>query len=170
MTPRYKRALNVAENYDLKTEKDCLVLFSISKLPTKENKEHAFNHVEENPQKKMIDYTPCGKRLEELNLFDEKSGVSYEDAYKMWYIASKRLIENASGNVTAFIKNAHPDSTFRKIELPAILANKNIPTINNVDKWKYENLVTANKDWYKENDQKGSKSLQQIINNKNKSR
>lgn len=153
----FKKAMYIANNYDVSTEPNSLVLFSISKLTTKENKNNAFKCVENNPEKQMMDHTPCGKALENLNLFSEDNGVSYDDAYKVWFIASKRLIDNASGNITAFVANAHPDSTYRKIELPAILQNDKITTINNQDKWTFEKFVTSNYEWYKE---KSSNSIQ----------
>ena len=151
MSILYNKAKYVAENFDVKTDKDCLVLFSISFLPTKENKDNAFNHIAENPHKKMIDHTPCGQKLEELNLFAKADEITNEEACDVWYIASRRLIQAASGNVTAFIDGAHKDSTFRKVELPAILANEKILTINFQNKWNFESLVSDHKDWYQKN-------------------
>ncbi len=144
----YDEGKFVAEYFDVQTNKDSLVVYSVSFLPTKENKYNAFKHVEEYPYKKMLDHTPCGQKLNELDLFSKPNEMSRDEAYQIWFIASKRLIESASGNVTAFIDKAHKDSTFRRIELPAILANKKITTINFQNKWDYEELVTDNKDWY----------------------
>jgi hypothetical protein len=144
----YKKAMLIAEEYDVSTPKDSLVLFSISKLPTDINKRKAFAYVEKNPDKKMIDHTPCGQKLEAMDLFSEKAGLSYEEASNPWYVASRRLIEAASGNVTAFVDKAHPEATFRKIELAAILGNEKITTINKKNKWKYKHLVTDNHKWF----------------------
>ena len=143
MTNLYNQAKHIAETFDVTTDKDCLVLFSISFLPTKENKIKAFNHIKTHPDKKMIDHTPCGQKLEELNLFSRPDEITCEQAHDVWYIASRRLIAAASGNITAFVDDAHPDSTFRKIELPAILDNPRITTINNLDKQKFANLATT---------------------------
>lgn len=139
----YKRAKYIAEHDDVKTPKDCLVLFSISFLPTKENKEKAFKHIAEHPQKQMIDHTPCGKKLEEMNLSAHPDQISEAEIYEIWHIASQRLIQEASGNITAFVEKSHPKSTFRTVELPAILNNDRITTINSKDKWEFAPLVSG---------------------------
>ena len=139
----YQKAKYIAEHDDVKTKKDCLVLFSISFLPTKENKERAFNHIAENPQKQMIDHTPCGKKLEEMNLSAHPEQISEAEIYEIWHIASQRLIQEASGNITAFVDNSHPRSTFRTVELPAILSNDKITTINFRDKKEFTPLISA---------------------------
>ena len=46
-------------------------------------------------------------------------------------------VDCASGNVTAFVDNADPRSVFRSEELPAILRNPKILTINGVDKFAF---------------------------------
>ncbi len=148
MSVLYNKAKYIAETFDVSTEKDSVVLYSVSFLPTQENKDNAFQHIEDNPHKKMIDHTPCGQKLNELDLFARGEEMSRDEAYAIWYIASKRLIQAASGNVTAFVNKAHEDSTFRRIELPSILANDKITTINQQNKWDFEKLVTANRDWY----------------------
>ncbi len=48
MSILYNKAKYIAENFDVATPKDCLVLFSISYLPTRENKDNAFKHIAEN--------------------------------------------------------------------------------------------------------------------------
>ena len=60
----------------------------------------------------------------------------YKNA-EIWRLASRRFIDCASGNVTAFVDNADPRSVFRSEELPAILRNPKILTINGVDKFAF---------------------------------
>lgn len=131
----YCRAMKIAETFEVGSSKDCVVLYSISFLPTKENKDAAFDYIKNNPSSMMIDHTPCGKALNDLlgdgNDLDEQDKMKVAD---IWAVASKRFIAEASGNITAFVKNADPRSVFRSVELPAIMKNDKISTINWVDK------------------------------------
>ena len=56
---------------------------------------------------------------------------------EVWRLASHRFIEAASGNVTAFVDNADPRSVFLSEELPTILQNSKILTINGIDKFQF---------------------------------
>lgn len=131
----YKQALLIARTADVSTPRDSVVLYSVSFLPTKENKDKAFTYVREVPDAMMIDQTPCGKQLVELGF--DAGDLTEEDKMKaaeIWKVASKRFIESASGNVTAFVKGADPRSVFRSMELPEILRNPNISSINGMPK------------------------------------
>ena len=127
-------AYEIARNFDVTTKPDTLVLYSISFQNNDENKQQALVFIKNNPSYVTISDTPCGKALEELDLFSPQSPVSQEEAYKIWGIASRRMILQASGNITAFVKGAHPLSTFRQYELPTIMSNEKIKTINKQDK------------------------------------
>ena len=133
----YSKALNIAQTYDVSTPKDCLVVYSISFLPTKENREKAFEHVKKNKNKMMLDHTDCGAKLCELGLENSEHGLSYEQVFSIWGAASQRVIRQASGDITAFVDGADARSVFRCVELPNILANPNIQTINKTDKHKF---------------------------------
>ena len=131
----YDKAMNIAKTFDVSSGSDCVVLYSISFLPTKENKDEAFAYIKGNPSSVMIDQTSCGKALNDL--FGDGADFDEQDKIKIaevWAVASKRFIAQASGNITAFVKNADPRSVFRRIELPAIIKNAEIKTINGVDK------------------------------------
>ncbi len=52
----------------------------------------------------------------------------------VWEIASKRMIEKASGEITAFVDGADARSIFCKVELINILKNPLITVINNEEK------------------------------------
>ena len=135
----YEQALNIARTADVSTPPDSAVLYSVSFLPTRENKDRAFAYLRQTPGAMMIDQTPCGKRLVELGL--DSGDLSAEDKLKaaeIWKIASKRFIENARGNVTAFVKNADPRSVFRSKELPEIMKNQNISSINGMPKERFK--------------------------------
>lgn len=133
-----KKALQVAKNYDVTTPKDSLVLYSVSFLPTKENRDKAFAYTAEHPGSMMIEHTPCGAKLVEMGLASSASSLSDEDVALVWKEASKRLIDQASGNITAFVAGADARSVFVSMELPSILANPEITTINQLPKAKFK--------------------------------
>lgn len=133
----YDTALEVARTYDVETKPDSLVLYSISFLPTKENKLKAFEYVKDHPGSVMLDHTPCGVKMIDLGLENGRCNLKEDEIAYLWKVASKRLLEQASGNVTAFVKNADERSVFRSMELPTILANDKIKTINKMDKHKF---------------------------------
>lgn len=130
-----QKALTIAQTYDVSTKPDTLVLFSTSFQNNETNKIMAFDYVKNHASAMTIEDTACGRALKELNLFSADSGISQDEAYQIWGIASTRMVLHAKGNITAFIKNAHPLSTFCQYELPTILLNPNIKTINGKDKF-----------------------------------
>ncbi len=131
----YEQAVNIAKTANVDSLPDTVVLYSISFLPTTENKENAFCYMDENPTSMTIEKTECGKSLLKLGLdFDILPEEDKPVAAEIWAIASKRFIQAASGNITAFVKNADKRSIFRSTELPQILENSAIKTINGTDK------------------------------------
>ena len=128
-----KEAYKIAFNADVSSKPNSVVLYSVSYLPTKENKQKAFEYLKEHKECLTLDDTECGKKLLALGL-ETNFKAPQEELMKIWAIASERFIAGASGNVIAFVKNADSRSTFRRIELPCILKNEKITSINGVDK------------------------------------
>ena len=120
----FQKAFRIAQDYDVSTPKDSAVLYSVSYLPSKENRDNAVEYVRRHPGKMMIEHTDCGAKLVELGLSSRA-------------IASKRFIEAATGDVTAFVKGADPRGVFRKQELPSMLENTNITSINGENKFNF---------------------------------
>ena len=131
---KLQQAYEIALKADVSSAADSVVLYSVSYLPTNENKINALEYVKEHKGCITIDNTLCGKLLLKLGLGPD-SKFSQEDLMKVWAIASERFIMKASGNVTAFVENADPRSIFRKIELPCLLKNERIALINGIDKF-----------------------------------
>ena len=129
--------LDIAQTWDVSTPENGLVLYSISYLPTKENREKAFEFVSQNEGKITIENTICGAKLEE----EMKNGgydiLDKNEIAQIWAVASKRMIAQAKGKVIAFVKDADERSVFCKVELPEILKNENIVAINNIDKFEF---------------------------------
>lgn len=134
MNSLFSDALKIAKHYDVSTPENSLVIYSVSYQPTKENRDKAFQYVADNPGSMMIEHTPCGAKLVEIGMASSDSGLTEEEEVLVWKEASKRMIDEASGNVTAFVNNADKRSVFCSLELPAILQNPRIKTINNQDK------------------------------------
>ena len=133
----YEKAIEVAGTYDVATPRDSVVLYSISYLPTTENRDQAFAYVKAHPETKMIEDTVCGRTLMDMGVGYHEVGLSQDEIAQIWAIASRRFISNVKGQVVAFVKNAHPKSIFRMIELPLLLTNENVTTINGIDKYKF---------------------------------
>lgn len=136
----FEEAMHIALTYDVNSPKDSVVLYSVSFLPTKQNKFDAMEYVKKNNGKLLLDDTKCGKTLIGLGLDDGTSGLSNEEVMNVWKVAAKRFIEQAKGNVMAFVKYADPRSVFRTKELPELLKNPNVIKINGIDKFEFAKL------------------------------
>jgi hypothetical protein len=128
-----KKAYDIAENEDVSTVVNGAVVYSVSYMPSHENKEQAVAFIKANPGAKMLDDTPCGKALINLGL-DGKVNEVGEEITKIWRIASERYIKAASGNINAFVDGADERSTFCTTELAEIMQNPHITHINGIKK------------------------------------
>ena len=137
MKDLYTKAMKIASSLDVSTAKDCLVLYSVSFLPTKENRDKAFAYVADHKGAEMIEHTACGAKLVEMGLSSGGCELTEEEVADIWKEASRRMIAKASGNITVFVDGADARSVFRSVELPAILQNPNIDSINGKDKNKF---------------------------------
>ena len=133
MTNLVNKALEIAKTYDVSTKPNCAVVYSVSFMPTDENKQQALKFLAQHPDAKMLDGTPCGKALIDLGL-DGKVNEVGEEITKIWRIASARYIKAASGNIHAFIEGADERSTFCTTELDEIMQNSHIAQINGIEK------------------------------------
>ena len=136
-----KQALEIAETADVTTLPDMAVVYSVSYMPSDDNKIKAKEFVAAHPDAKMLDDTPCGKALIALGL-DGKVNEVGEDITKIWRIASSRYIKAASGNINAFVEGADKRSTFCTTELEEILQNPNITRINGIEKSRFAATFT----------------------------
>lgn len=79
-----------------------------------------------------LEATPCGKWLENQNLYTPASGLSRQQADQVWGKASVKYAGEASGSCRCFIVNAPRERVFRKHELAALLNNDNVTDLNNI--------------------------------------
>lgn len=143
MKKLFNIAMHIAKTYDVTTPKDKLVLYSVSFLPSKINRELAYSFILQYPQFVSLDHTPCGRKLIELKLNRSEGGLTPNEITQIWDIASERLIQNASGSVKAFVEGANPQSTFCRIELPNLLNNTEITMINDEDKYIFASRILS---------------------------
>lgn len=137
MNKLLQQALDVARTYSVATPENSVVLYSVSYQPTRKNRDKAFAYVAENTNKMVIEHTDCGAKLVELGLQSNDSGLTAEEVAEIWSIASKRFICEAKGELTAFVEDADPRSVFCRMELPNILTNPNVTSVNGVDKYEF---------------------------------
>lgn len=133
----FAKALQVSRSYDVSTPENGAVLYSVSYLPTKENRDKAFAFATAHPDKMVIEHTDCGAKLVEMGLSSNDSGLTADEVAEVWCVASQRFIKAAAGEVTAFVDNADSRSVFRRMELPNILENPRLTTINGIDKLEF---------------------------------
>lgn len=133
MENKLEKAFVIAQAYDVSTEPNNAIVYSVSYMPTDKNKKDAEKFAREHPKARMLDDTPCGKALISLGL-DGKVNEVGEEITKIWRLASSRYIAAASGNITAFVEGADKRSTFCTTELAEILQNDKITHINGMKK------------------------------------
>lgn len=134
MSDKLRQAWQIAENADVSTPENSVVLYSISYQPSDVNKRSALDYLSKNADKMMLDDTECGKKLIALGLETGNENPD-SDIMKIWALASERFIKAVKGNVTAFVDNADKRSTFVSVELPLLLQNNDVQTINGQDKF-----------------------------------
>lgn len=133
----YEEAIKIASETDVSTSKNTVVLYSISYLPTTENRDKAFAYLKQNPKAVTIEDTVCGRKLVELGIGYQEVGLSQENIAHIWSVASRRFIKSVKGNVTAFVDGADKRSVFCSVELPLLLENPSVTQINNIDKYEF---------------------------------
>lgn len=139
---KIEQAWNIARTEDVATHADSIVLYSISYLPTDMNKRLAQQYVASHPECRMLNDTPCGKKLIALGL-ETQHDCPDEELMKIWALASSRFIQAASGEVRAFVEHADKRSIFVAVELPQLLKNKAITKINGLDKFEFARLFNV---------------------------
>lgn len=131
---KLRQAWQIAEEADVSTPENSVVLYSISYQPSDINKRLAMDYLRNNPDKMTLDNTECGKQLIALGLETDNKNPDSQ-LLKIWALASARFIDAVKGDVTAFVDNADKRSTFVSVELPRILQNEKVKTVNGQDKF-----------------------------------
>ena len=125
-------AVRIALNADVSSPRDSAVFFAGSK----KNMREAMHFCRENSEDGFMTllHTEAHQQLSELPLSGRESRFSSEEMFDLNGAASARFAQEASGNVTVFCNKVTGRSTFFTLELPALLLNDEVETINNEDK------------------------------------
>lgn len=91
-----------------------------------ENAEYARAYADKHGMR-PVETTEGGQFLDKPSRFME---YGYERAISLWVVASQKYARHIKGDVRTFVCCATPHSVFRSVELPIILANRKIKTIN----------------------------------------
>lgn len=90
---------------------------------------------EANPEHYSIHQTAAGLELDQHQLYEKSiSGLSADQADAIWCLASERFAENVQGEVQTHVIDARGDRTFRETELPILLDNEQVTSINGISR------------------------------------
>lgn len=133
----YDYALEIACDYDTSSPRDRSVFFSSGQKTeaTRYCQKMGDGHL-------TVCMTPALIAFDRLNLF-RRGDFHYTEIFEFGDVISKRFADEASGNVTAFVgAKSKATGTFRRVELPALLVNPNVLTINEEPKENYLSMLT----------------------------
>jgi hypothetical protein len=80
-----------------------------------------------------IDITDGGRALDAENLYSKHNPL-YAEADEYWGAASEKYAKEANGNIIAHVDGASPHRVFAKKELPILLENDKVKSINGIDR------------------------------------
>jgi len=103
------------------------------------NKDRAFEFIENNDTYTTIETTKGGHLLQ--NVYEN---FERQDANKITSTASQQYAALASGEVRTFVVDASENGIFRSIELPILLDNEKVTSINGVDREELKTLYDRN--------------------------
>jgi hypothetical protein len=109
------------------------------------------NHARALAQREAIplDRTFAGKKLDGIYERNRQRFGALEGdrrSNKAMSLASKRYAQSAQGNVKTFVCGSRPNSVFRKTELPTLLSNNKVTSINGIDRGALAKMHKANPD------------------------
>lgn len=140
MSIDYKLAevLDLVRHGDIECLKDRAVFYSNAR-----NRKAAQDFCRKNFQAGFMTVTdlPLYKKLAEIPLFGSDSPFPREEAVDISALLSTRFAEAAKGNIVLFYDKVSDRSTFFTVELPVLLDNGNVTTINGVPKEAWRHLV-----------------------------
>lgn len=134
----HEKALDIAMHTPLPDVADKFVFFS-----NQRNRTAAANFCRKNPDYITVMHTDAQKALDALPLFGKESPFTIEEGVDISAVLSARFAHQAHGNVMVFCDKVSDRSTFFTIELPILLQNDKVGTINGVPKETWSGYVQA---------------------------
>lgn len=131
-----QQALDLANNAPAPDATHHYVFFS-----NQRNRKAAVDFCNKNPGYITVLHTEMHKALERLDLFGKDSTFSIEQAVDILAIVSARFAKHAAGNIIAFTDKVSDRSTFFTVELPILLNNENVTTINGAPKETWSHYI-----------------------------
>ena len=92
----------------------------------------ALEHEERLERDYAVKFQKQGLSAEQIEVRTKKAAVRI--AEREWNDASRHFAANAQGNVDTYVIGAERQRTFRCYELPALLKNENVTSINGIDR------------------------------------
>jgi hypothetical protein len=109
------------------------------------NEEAAKNCAASLPKAYTIEDTDAGKYLlANAEPAYQAGQLSQGDYYSLWNTASQMYAQQATGNVIAFVDGASPNGTFALHELPSLVSDGAVPSINGVSTNEVANIYGNN--------------------------
>ena len=96
------------------------------------NHKFATQDCQADPQLYLITDTEAGRVLDLMKTVDGFQGLSEAQVKEIWEAASQRFAENAQGDVQTNVIDARQGWVFRHVELPALLVNEAVTSINGI--------------------------------------
>jgi RHS repeat-associated protein len=127
---RRAAAQKIVDEHTFATDKDKAVFYSGKDHSGTKNHDRALADVSRR-QAQPIDVLDGGKALNDENLYS-KFNPLYAEADIYWSQASEKYAKGASGDIIAHVNGAKSDRVFATIELPILLDNEKVTTINGV--------------------------------------
>jgi len=134
-----QRAVDIALHGDVSSAPDSAVFFAGKKSNMREAVRLCTS--DESGELTTLLHTDAYKQLKEIPLYGHDAPFTPEESFDITGAVSARFAQEASGNVTVFVEKLSKRSTFFTVELPALLLNDDVETINNEDKMSWLRYV-----------------------------
>jgi hypothetical protein len=119
--------------FDVNSPKDGAIFYSDDFQGNKSmNRLRAENYSDGGKTKTTLEQTKGGRWLDDEKLFEHGSPIDDPDAKFLWGKASRQYAQQASGDTRCFVTGSSPRSIFRTVELPALLQNPNVTSLNGI--------------------------------------
>jgi len=120
-------AMAIARDADVSTPADSMILFTSNRL------EEVKAEVLRDPSKWTNHKTPAVAMLGLMETFGDASPMHWKDAYLPWRAVSERFAHAAEGDIHV-IADPAKDSTLWRVEMPAVLTNAKVATLDGLPK------------------------------------